>query len=226
MKQRSIWVLLVVVATAMFSCKKDSASDAGQAYIRVVHGVPNEGSVNITMNGTKVATIGSYGLSTLYTTVDVGTANVQMTGTTTLLNNNFLTEKDKYYTIVVADSSNKVKVSYLTDQPVAASGKAKINILHLGTVVPATSFSNASMLGDISANRSFNDQLTTPASAAYFNVEPGDYTIEARTPGSVASTGIIVTNTKALQSGKSYTFVYRNPIAPSTTPTFTFISNQ
>lgn len=222
--KKSIW-LFAAACLCLFACSKDEDTPAGDAYIRVIHGVPNEGSLQVDMNGNRVATIGSYSLSSTYTKVTAGNVKVKVTGTTTLLDVNYQAEKNKYYTVVIADSTNKLKFSYLTDDPIPASGKAKINILHLGTIAPTTSFSSAAATGDISSNRFFNDQLSLSSAASYMNVTPGSYTVEARTPSTTGATGIIVTNTKNLEAGKSYTFVYRNPIAPSTTPTITFISN-
>jgi hypothetical protein len=162
-----------------------------------------------------------------YTSTEAGTVNVQVrkSGTTTdILNTNFSATKGNFYSIVITDSLSKLKSTVVLDDPSPTTGKAKINILHLGNLVNTASFTTST--GTVlSASRIFNDHQATPTNAAYINTDPGSITIEARTPGTSGSVGILSTITQTLTAGKSYTFVYRNPVAPSIIPSFTFIAN-
>jgi hypothetical protein len=223
--------LVIVVLTLSFTaCSKDTdgVTIQGKSFIRVINGVPNGGALDVKFNGSTVANIGAYGLGSTYIEVNAGTLGVLIRSTTAntdVLNTNLTVPANGFYTIVLADSLNKVKTSYLTDDPTPASGKAKVNMLHLGTAAGTVNFTTPATTVTLSNNRSFNDHFSTPSVADYINLDGGSFTIEARTPGTSGPTGIISTATQALQAGKSYTFVYRNPVAPSTVPSFTFIAN-
>lgn len=209
------------------SCKKKDDTPTSLANVRIVHGIPDGGSLEVRLNNKLVGSIGSYALTTPYTSTVAGTVTVQVrkSGTTTdIVNANFNAATGNYYSFVIADSLSKLKSSVVLEDPTPATGKAKINILHLGNLVNTASFTTST--GTVlSASRNFNDHQATPTNAAYINTDPGSITIEARTPGTSGSVGILSTTTQTLTAGKSYTFVYRNPVAPSIIPSFTFIAN-
>lgn len=223
-------VLIFVIGLFLIglgACKKKNDNPTSFANVRIVHGIPDGGSLEVRLNNTLVSTIGTYALSMPYSSTVAGTVTVQVrkSGTATdVLNATINAATGNYYSIVLADSLSKLKSSVVLDDPTPASGKAKINILHLGNLVNTASFTSST--GTVlSTTRNFNDQQTSPLLAAYINVDPGSLTIEARTPGTSGAVGIISSATQTLTAGKSYTFVYRNPLAPSIIPAFTFIAN-
>ena len=209
------------------ACKKKNDTPTASANVRIVHGIPDGGSLEVRLNNKLVGSIGSYALTIPYTSTDAGTVTVQVrkSGTTTdIVNANFNAATGYYYSFVIADSLSKLKSSVVLEDPTPATGKAKINILHLGNLVNTASFTTST--GTVlSTSRIFNDHQATPTNAAYINTDPGSITIEARTPGTSGAVGILSTTTQTLTAGKSYTFVYRNPVAPSIIPSFTFIAN-
>lgn len=216
----------LLLALGFVSCKK-TETPAGTAFVRVIHGVPDLGAMEVKFNGATVSTINSYALSSTYISTKSGTVTIEVKGSsanTTLSTVSINATANSYNTVVFADLSASVKASQTVDEPVPASGKAKINVLHLANTQGNAGFSLSSGTS-IAGSRSFNDQQTVAGVAAYTNVDPGSVTLEARAPFTTGSVGVITTSTQTLQAGKSYTYVFRNPVAPSTIPAFTFISN-
>lgn len=218
--------LMVLFAISLFSCKKNE-TPAGTAFVRVIHGVPDLGAMDVKFNGATVSTINSYALSSTYISTKSGTVTIEVKGSsasTALSTVSITAAANSYNTVVFADLSASVKASQTVDDPTPASGKAKINVLHLANTQGNAGFSLSSGTS-IAGSRSFNDQQNVAGVAAYTNVDPSSVTLEARAPFTTGSVGVITTNTQTLQAGKSYTYIFRNPIAPSTTPSFTFIAN-
>lgn len=224
--QRLLNFSTFLLILSFLACKK-SDTPAGTAYVRVIHGVPDLGAMEVKFNGGVVATINSYALSSTYISTKSGTVTIEVKGTsasTALSTVSINAATDSYNTVVFADISSSVKASQTVDEPIPATGKAKINVLHLANTQGNAGFSLSSGTS-IASSRSFNDQQTVAGVAAYTNIDPGTVIMEARAPFTTGSVGIITNNTQILQAGKSYTYVYRNPIAPSTIPAFTFIAN-
>ncbi|HAK12563.1 MAG TPA: hypothetical protein DIW54_04545 [Chitinophagaceae bacterium] len=220
-------IVIVLFSFSLFSCKKNETPAAGTAFVRVIHGVPDLGAMEVKFNGATVSTITSYALSSTYISTKSGTVTIEVKGSSAssaLSTVSITAAVNSYNTVVFADLSASVKASQTIDDPTPASGKAKINVLHLANTQGNAGFSLSSGTS-IAGSRSFNDQQNVAGVAAYTNVDPGSVTLEARAPFTTGSVGVITTNTQTLQAGKSYTYIFRNPIAPSTTPSFTFIAN-
>lgn len=220
-------IVIVLFSFSLFSCKKNETPAAGTAFVRVIHGVPDLGAMEVKFNGATVSTITSYALSSTYISTKSGTVTIEVKGSSAssaLSTVSITAAANSYNTVVFADLSASVKASQTVDDPTPASGKAKINVLHLANTQGNAGFSLSSGTS-IAGSRSFNDQQNVAGVAAYTNVDPGSVTLEARAPFTTGSVGIITSNTQTLQAGKSYTYIFRNPIAPSTTPSFTFIAN-
>ncbi len=220
-------IVIVLFSFSLFSCKKNETPAAGTAFVRVIHGVPDLGAMEVKFNGATVSTITSYALSSTYISTKSGTVTIEVKGSSAssaLSTVSITAAVNSYNTVVFADLSASVKASQTVDDPTPASGKAKINVLHLANTQGNAGFSLSSGTS-IAGSRSFNDQQNVAGVAAYTNVDPGSVTLEARAPFTTGSVGVITTNTQTLQAGKSYTYIFRNPIAPSTTPSFTFIAN-
>lgn len=219
-------IVIVLFSFSLFSCKKNE-TPAGTAFVRVIHGVPDLGAMEVKFNGATVSTVNSYALSSTYISTKSGTVTIEVKGSSAssaLSTVSITAAANSYNTVVFADLSASVKASQTVDEPTPASGKAKINVLHLANTQGNAGFSLSSGTS-IAGSRSFNDQQNVAGVAAYTNIDPGAVTMEARAPFTSGSVGVISTSTQTLQAGKSYTYIFRNPIAPSTTPSFTFIAN-
>jgi RecJ-like exonuclease len=217
---------LLFIVLSFVSCKKNE-TPAGTAFVRVIHGVPDLNAMEVKFNGSVVATINSYALSSTYISTKSGTITIEVKGSsasTALSTVSINAAANSYNTVVFADVSSSVKASQTVDDPTPASGKAKINVLHLANTQGNAGFSLSNGTS-IATSRAFNDQQSVAGVAAYTNVDPGAVTMEARAPFTTGSVGVITTSTQTLQAGKSYTYIFRNPVAPSTTPAFTFIAN-
>lgn len=220
-------ITILFFSLSLFSCKKNETPAAGTAFVRVIHGVPDLGAMEVKFNGATVSTITSYALSSTYINTKSGNVTIEVKGSSAsnaLSTVSITAAANSYNTVVFADISASVKASQTVDDPTPASGKAKINVLHLANTQGNAGFSLSSGTS-IAGSRSFNDQQNVAGVAAYTNVDPGSVTLEARAPFTTGSVGVITTSTQTLQAGKSYTYVFRNPVAPSTIPAFTFISN-
>jgi Domain of unknown function (DUF4397) len=219
-------IVIVLFSISLFSCKKNE-TPAGTAFVRVIHGVPDLGAMEVKFNGATVSTINSYALSSTYISTKSGTVTIEVKGSSAssaLSTVSITAAANSYNTVVFADLSASVKASQTVDDPTPTSGKAKINVLHLANTQGNAGFSLSSGTS-IAGSRSFNDQQNVAGVAAYTNIDPGAVTMEARAPFTTGGVGVITTNTQTLQAGKSYTYIFRNPIAPSTIPAFTFIAN-
>jgi hypothetical protein len=221
-------ILIPIVAISLvllMGCSKDDPAPQ-TGFLRVLHGVPDAPAVEVRVNGTLLATIGAYGLSMPYSSLNAGSVNVQfrLQGTATdFFSATVNVTSNAYSTLILADSAAKLKTSLVIEDPIPAAGKAKINIYHLGTIASAASFTSNGNI--ISGNRTFNDQQANATVVTYTNVDAGSFILESRQPGTSGSTGLIGSSTQTLQAGKSYTYVFRNPLPPSSIPSITFISN-
>lgn len=227
MKHIKSSLLLLLAALALGACQKDKNNDGGTGFLRVLHGVPDAGAVEVRLNGTLVGIIGSYGLSFPYTAFNAGDLRLQLRRTganTDLADVNLQVIKDGYATFIISDSASKVRSAYVGEDPTPVTGKAKVNFYHLGTAAPAASFTlpNGTV---VSGSRTFNDHLTNAAAVRYTLLDPGSVVMEARIPGTSGVNGTFGTSTQTLAAGKSYTYVFSNPVPPSNAPSITFIAN-
>jgi hypothetical protein len=227
MKQLKSSLLLALVMLAMGACKKDKNKDGGTGFLRVLHGVPDAGAVEVRVNGTLLGTIGAYGQSFPYTAFNAGDVRLQLrrAGTgTDFVDVKLQVIKDGYASFVVSDSVSKVRSAYVGEDPTPVTGKAKVNMYHLGTILPAVSFTlpNGTV---VSGSRTFNDHVINATVVRYTLLEPGSVMMESRVPGTTGFNGIFGTSTQTLTAGKSYTYLFCNPVPPSIAPSISFIAN-
>lgn len=177
----------------------------------------------------------TYGQVLNYQTVNAGSrvvkVNVASSGTTAATQT-VTVEKDKNYSyFAYANSASSVAGLFLTDDLTApAAGSAKIRLVHLGLGAVSTPFkiSSTSVAGlvDVSginvlfagaspaagASVGSSDFVTIPASTYNLAITTGSPSVLVASVGDGSGSG---TGTKAYESGKIYTIIYRginNPL--------------
>lgn len=217
-------LILLILVAQFFACKNDSPNETSETKLRVIHGVPDAGSLQILLNGTIVSTISSYALTSTYVTAKEGTNLVQFKSSSTgqiIYESSINLSKERYYTFYLTDSLNKMKESLSQDIPYPSEIGTSFQVLHLGTVVPGVDFTFQSESSPFSPNRSFNDQATNFTVASFYQVNPFNKTIEARLTG---TDSVLTSITQNFQAGKSYTLILRNPVSTQAA-SFTLIEN-
>lgn len=200
----SLYVLLSVFG--LNSCTKSEAKKP-QAFVRLVHGVPNAANIDLAPNGQVLIGNVGFGSASNYVSADAGGFNIRIqtnAGTSFITNGDIVTAEGKYYTLVVTDSLFRAKSSVvLDDRNDPPAGKANLRFFHLignGPNYTVNRSGNA-----LFSNRAFNDQAGGGIGAAYIAIDPGTLTFELRQ----AAGGSIVTvlPTVTIAAGKSYTLI-------------------
>ncbi len=199
-------LFLLLASAGMLSCSKKTTPKP-QAFVRLIHGVPDAANLDLAPDGNVLIGGVGFGSASDYRSVDAGGFNVriQLNGATSVLSNgDVVADAGKYYTLVVTDSLYKSKSSIIldnrTDPP---AGKAFIRFFHLVGNGPAYDLKSGA--ANLFTNRSFNDQAGGGTGASYVEIAPGTLSFEVRqsSGGSIAALLSNVTIT----AGKSYTIV-------------------
>ncbi|RYY95042.1 MAG: DUF4397 domain-containing protein [Chitinophagaceae bacterium] len=201
---------VLVLSLPFASCDKDDDDDdgmtTGTARVNVVHASPNAPNVDVRVNNAVALSNVAYGTASGYSNVTAGNTNIKIspTGTTTyVIDANVGLAANGAYSVFAIDSVSRIKAAVVADDLTApAAGKAHVRFLHFSPNAPAVdiAISGGAVLF---ANRSFNDQATTPAVTAFTAVNAGTYNLEVRAAGQSAVAlplpGVM------LEAGKIYT---------------------
>ncbi|MBC7588997.1 MAG: DUF4397 domain-containing protein [Chitinophagaceae bacterium] len=208
---KKVLSLILIVAMAQTSCTKETRPGP-QAQVKFINASVNTVTAQVSFD--EVLLIGTTGFAQAsnYAFVNVGspTIKVQATSSTSnsvLVSGSASLQSNFNYTLIAADSTNKLKISVLTDDLVTpATGKASLRFLHLAGNAPALNIdtSNITVTGGILySNRVFNDQTTNSAAANFISVNAATYTFKAKD----ASGNILFTKSINLASGRIYSIV-------------------
>lgn len=206
MLKRYAFFLVLLAAAGILSCGKKTSSKP-QAFVRLIHGVPDAPDLDLAPDGNVLIGGVGFGAATDYRSVDAGGFNVriQLKGAVSVLSNgDVVADAGKYYTLVVTDSLYKSKTSVVTDNRTdPPAGKALIRFFHLVGNGPAYDLRSGSV--PIFTNRTFNDQAGGGAGISYAEITPGTLSFEVRlnSGGSIAALLSNVT----IAAGKSYTII-------------------
>lgn len=205
------YIVYLVVAINIFSCTPEvNVND--QAPVKFIHASINAPILNFFSDGALLAKEIEYANASDYLFIPNGTATIRLESGLSVgqvylyAAGAFNLAPNTNYTLIAADSANKMKVSLLNDTlDTPASGKAKIRFLQtvtdsIGTV---DFFYNTTKL---SGNRTFNDYSINNVFHRFHTVDTGKITLSAR---SVTGSAITSLQNVSLKSGKIYTFILR-----------------
>jgi len=210
-RTRLLHLVLPVILVAAFisGCKKDDSSNpttppAGTGYVMATHASPDAPTVDLYVDGTKVASNVSYLMSTSYLPVAEGThtVDVKLAGTsTTVYTIPAPAAANVYYSVFaggkLADFSFYGFIDTLTTP---ASGKAHVRFIHMSPDAPAV---DVWVVGGtkLVSNASFAE------ATSFAPVDAGTYSFDVRLAGT--STSVLSVPNVAFAAGKIYTVYAR-----------------
>jgi len=168
----------LVVAGALALTAALPASAAGSAMVRVLHGSPDAPSVDVFVDGNKVAALSGarFGDLTDYVAVPGGTYSIKVCATADNtvcpigpIDLTFTTGKK--YTIAASDLLAQIKANVFTDGS-ASAGKASVRVVHLSADTPAVDV----LTQDGSAK--VVENLAYPDATGYLKLAPGSYDLK------------------------------------------------
>ncbi|MBY0537049.1 MAG: DUF4397 domain-containing protein [Chitinophagaceae bacterium] len=208
--KKNIGLLLTFVAGLLLSsCLKNAntgISDGPKGYVKILNASVDAPPVDLyTETGTKLNSNTQFGAYSNYTAVDAGGFNFRLnaTGTTAyLVKGSIVTSENAYYTLIMNDSTSKIKAGLVSDEYVApASGKAKIRFFHLISNGGAYDLYLGS--NPLFSGRTFNDYKTI--GGGFIEVNAGTVNFDLKNSGVLNSEATLSAAT--LTAGKFYTLI-------------------
>lgn len=202
---RPNWKTLVFAATLVLS----GCGGGDQAKLRVMQASPNEGSVDVLVDGKSVANGVGYGTATNYLPVESGSREVQIVPTgsgTALIDQTLSFNSGAQSTIILANFASSITDLTLSDDNTApTSGDAKLRVVNaapsMGTVdvyvvAPGTN--------PMDATPTFSS-LNFEGSSSYQTLTAGTYEVLFTLPGGIFA--FIDTGPITLSDGQNRTIV-------------------
>ncbi|MEK3853526.1 DUF4397 domain-containing protein [Cytobacillus sp. FSL H8-0458] len=112
-----------------------------QARVRMFHGSPNAGPIDIYINGTRILKDFSYKEASGYAALPAGSHQIDIypagSMVSTLLSRKITAAADNIYTIAAAGNAANLKLVILEIQPEVPAGETKVRFAHLSHEAPA-----------------------------------------------------------------------------------------
>lgn len=111
-----------------------------QARVRIFHGSPDAGPIDIYINGTRILKDFSYKGVSSYATLPAGSHQIDIYPAgmvSALVSRPFITEAGKVYTIAAVGIEANFKLALLEDHPEVSPGETKVRFVHLSHDSPA-----------------------------------------------------------------------------------------
>jgi hypothetical protein len=170
--------LVAAGALALTATVPASASAAGDAMVRVLHGSPDAPSVDVFVDDAKVDALSGaeFGDLTAYVAVPGGTYSIKVCATADAtvcpIGPVDLTfEAGKRYTVAASDLLAQIKANVFTDGK-PTEGKASVRVVHLSADTPAVDV----LTQDGSAK--IVENLAYPDATGYLKLAPGSYDLK------------------------------------------------
>jgi hypothetical protein len=205
--------------TAVVAIDSTSAPDAGQAWVRVLHGSPDAPAVDVYVDGTKAITGLVFGKITDYTPVPAGDHAIKVcaTGSTTVCPIDLpkiAVADGKKYTIAATDRLANISAKVIVDAPAAPTADTtQLRVVHFSADTPAVDvFADGATVVTGIAYPNATDYLAVPG--ATYSVK-----VCAAADNSVCPIGPVQLT---LENGKAYSvFAVGSLAAATATPVVT-----
>lgn len=123
------------------SAPSEEAHQGQQARVRMFHGSPDSGPIDIYINGTRILKDFSYKEASGYAALPAGKHQIDIypagSMVSTLLSRKINAAADKVYTIAAAGNSANLKLVLLEAQPEVPAAETKVRFVHLSPDAPA-----------------------------------------------------------------------------------------
>ena len=158
--------------------------------VRLINALPSSTALDFGVDGQVAATGVAFGSASNYVPTTVGshrlTADGSATGTTLVDFTRDLTSEGAY-SLIPAPGLAQFGALFLTDDPVPASGQAKIRVVHVAPTQNAVSVYVTTPNGDLASATPTVPTLLFGAASPYFLLDPGTYRFRVTPVGSPSS---------------------------------------
>jgi Domain of unknown function (DUF4397) len=202
------------VATTITSCNKDETTiplpAKSNPNLTVVQAAPGASNVNLFIDGTSKGSSLGYLTNTGYSSISDGVRNIKVTegiNGTTVIDKKPTFEKDKSYTLFIANRTPSIEGVLIADDLTAPlEGKAHVRFVHVGSDAPAVDVAETGGLV-LFPNVAFK------GFSAFKPINAGTVTLEARIAGT--TTVALPLGSLTFVAGKIYTIYARGLISGS-----------
>lgn len=205
-----LFILFFIVVTFLVGCSKDFSSNT-RAQIKFINASINAPKLELFADGALLATDIDYPNASNYVFVSPGNANLRIAAKDglfpglTIANGTFTVEEFEIYTLLITDSLNKLKSSFIKDDvSSAADGTSKIRFFHVAQNAPTVDVYLNNV--KIDSNRLFNDQSTNLNAQKFNNSTVGTFPLEIRNR---TTNAVIIRSDITLQSKNIYTILFK-----------------
>lgn len=213
-------ILIFIGSNFLVACSKDFSSNT-RAQIKFINASINAPKLELFADGALLATDIAYTNASNYVFVSPGNASLRIAAKDgqfpglTIANGTFTVEEFEIYTLLITDSLNKLKSSFLKDDVSSpADGTSRIRFFHLAQNSPTVDIYLNNIKVD--SNRVFNDQTNNLNTQKFNSYTAGTFPLEIRNKSNNA---VIVRSDITLQSKTIYTILFKGDAsASSNTP--------
>lgn len=176
--------LALAVAAPVFAAEKLTAvvavddtgtPEAGQAWVRVLHGSPDAPAVDVKANDSDILTNVPFATISDYIPVPADTYNIKVcaTGTDTCVIDADLTFEDgKKYTVAATDLVAQIKPQVLEDTAAPNAEQAQVRVIHFSADTPAVDVLTQDGSAKVVENLAF------PNATGYLALDAGSYDLK------------------------------------------------
>ncbi|KMK93530.1 DUF4397 domain-containing protein [Rossellomorea marisflavi] len=126
---------------ALEAQRADLTTAAQPSYVRVFHGVPDAGEVDVYVNGHRVLRKLAFKDVSDYLTLPGGKYHIDVyptgTSTETIISKKVKVDPGKAYTLAAAGTTKKLQLLPYVDEPGVPAGETKVKFIHLSPDAPA-----------------------------------------------------------------------------------------
>lgn len=205
-----LFILLLIAANFLVGCSKELGSNS-KAQIKFINASINAPKLELFADGALLATDIDYPNASNYIFVSPGNASIRIAAKDgpfpglTIANGTFNVEEFEVYTLLITDSLNKIKSSFIKENiSSAADGTTKIRFFHVAQNAPTVDVYLNNVKLD--SNRVFNDQSSNLNAQKFNNSTVGTFPLEIRNR---TTNAVIIRSDITLQSKNIYTILFK-----------------
>lgn len=205
--------LFFLALTPFFSCKKDTSTDTGIAYLSIVNASPTLGTYYIYFNGSAVSSAAfPFGGNTAYAQYAAGDYPIRLTTESSidnLMSNTLSLEGNTVYSYYIIDRDENLDGLLIQDDlPATSTEKAFVRFINLSPDAKALDLAPEGADNLISGK-------TYKSASDFISLDPKAYVFQIKDSSSAEVKAVMESNT--LVAGKYYTILARGLVQPGET---------
>ena len=219
----NVAVAFGILSFASSCINSGDTSNPMQGALLVSNLSPDAPGVNISLNSKSYASNLVYGIYTPYYLQTAGSYNVNVTdaSNTNLFSNTITIEPNKYYSYFVIDSFAHLKYAFMEDKlTTPGSDSVYIRFLHFSPGAGTISLRDSATNNFFYTSRNFNDQNSSPANAAFKEIEQRTLTLQLVNINANGDTIVLASKKDTLASGHIYTILAKGFLNGTDTKAF------